>query len=500
MYIYLLLDPRTMAVRYVGKSKNPYNRVKRGHLANRFCNLVPSGDWIRELKDLSLVPEVRIVALCAGNGVKEERAEIAKQLAAGATLLNASMRPSQNRKLTGMHRRARRAFLAAMARTVSRGPAKNRKRMDGMTFGRWTVLHFSKTVGKLAYWRCRCQCGIERDVTGANLRSGISRSCGCLQRERAGRFRRIKERRECREALLGKRFGRLLVIGLSHATSNGLVWTCRCDCGNTKIIQTRQLSQGKTRSCGCLRRELTKRKHTLHGKSNTPEFRIWAGMLTRCCNPKSTHFDRYGGRGIKVCDRWRDSFAAFLADLGTRPTPRHSLDRTNNDGDYSPENCRWATSKEQCSNQSTNRRISAFGEVKHLAEWAREKGVHVTTIASRLKRGLTLEEAVTIPAFTRPIRNDLSQRRFGRLVVIGLHRSEGGRLYWTCKCDCGTQKVILGDSLRKGRTQSCGCYGRQRAIEANTGRRHSPESIERMRVASRIREQRKREDATAMLN
>jgi hypothetical protein len=124
-----------------------------------------------------------------------------------------------------------------------------------------------------------------------------------------------------------------------------------------------------------------------HGKTNTPEYRIWTDMHTRCSNPKFKDFRYYGGRGIAVCERWK-SFSNFFADMGQRPSPRHSIDRRDSDGPYAPENCRWATSAEQANNKSTTILITIGGVTKPLAEWCAQRGVKRQTAWLRFKSGV----------------------------------------------------------------------------------------------------------------
>ena len=156
--------------------------------------------------------------------------------------------------------------------------------------------------------------------------------------------------------LTGQRFERLLVLERGENNARGHSrWVCRCDCGRTKLVWATDLRGGRSRSCGCLRVELVRASYTTHGHTwaggETAEYRAWAHMRDRCYNPRRKDYRHYGGRGITVCPRWRESFQAFFDDMGPKPSPDLTLDRKDNDGNYEPGNVRWATRSQQNSNQ-----------------------------------------------------------------------------------------------------------------------------------------------------
>lgn len=192
-----------------------------------------------------------------------------------------------------------------------------------------------------------------------------------------------------RRVSVGDRFGRLVVTELLR---RGECFV-QCDCGVTKKLLRSNLRT--TKSCGCLRRGGNPRKHG-HAKAGQRSriYRTWAAIKTRCTNPNAGNYKYYGGRGVRMCDRWQESFGNFLEDMGAPPSAEHSIDRINNDGDYCPENCRWATRIEQTSNQRTNRILEIGGEKMTLQEASRRFGIHRTTIATRLRRGVPADLAV----------------------------------------------------------------------------------------------------------
>lgn len=190
--------------------------------------------------------------------------------------------------------------------------------------------------------------------------------------------------------MIGKRFGRLTVVS-GAMTTNRRRFNVICDCGRTSIVSMSNLKSGHTQSCGCLHKEALKKPRT-HGMSKSSEYKSYHKMLERCYNPKDINYKNYGGREIRVCDRWLESFENFFADMGKKPTPKHSIERNETDGNYEPSNCRWATKLEQ----NRNRRRHAWfehGGIKLIREdWAKVFQVAPSQINLQIKRGKTFDQ------------------------------------------------------------------------------------------------------------
>ena len=200
---------------------------------------------------------------------------------------------------------------------------------------------------------------------------------------------------------VGTVFGRWTVIaaGEQYTNTNGTKSSASvvlCVCGNTRTARNNSLKRGKTNSCGCLHVE----RMTKDGFSAIPEYDVLRAMIRRCTNPKDIAYLNCGGRGITVCERWM-KFENFIEDMGQRPTPRHSIDRINNDGNYEPENCRWETRKEQSNNTSRNVNITFYNKTMTLSQWAAVSQVGARTVTSRLRLGWTEKAAVWTPVKRR---------------------------------------------------------------------------------------------------
>lgn len=206
----------------------------------------------------------------------------------------------------------------------------------------------------------------------------------------------------------GLRYHRWMVIGFAGRKNGMTYWRCRCDCGEVHDVEGASLKRGHSTSCGCRQVELATEAATYHGMTagghRPPEYRSWEGMVARCCVEESKDFYRYGAIGITVCDRWRfgegdeTGFACFFADMGPRLRPNDSIDRfPNNKGNYELENCRWATALQQGRNRRDNVKITIDGREHVLAEFMDGTGISASAVTMRLKRGWSVQRAVSEP-------------------------------------------------------------------------------------------------------
>lgn len=192
--------------------------------------------------------------------------------------------------------------------------------------------------------------------------------------------------------LTGQKFNRLTVLGI--ASRNPLFWECKCDCGNITRVRTSNLKRGQVKSCGCLQRH----GNPVHNQCYTRVYRIYAKMLRRCFVPDDPRYPDYGGRGITMCDEWKNSFVAFSEwAYANGYADNLTIDRIDNDGDYCPENCRWGNKYEQANNKRNNRVFTYKGKTQTLARWCKEYDMPYTTVHYRVSHGWTFADAITIP-------------------------------------------------------------------------------------------------------
>ena len=191
--------------------------------------------------------------------------------------------------------------------------------------------------------------------------------------------------------LVGTRIGRLIVLHEGPMRNGRKTFECACDCGGKKTVPSSYLVQGKTTSCGCAKKESAARiaaaRVDENAKRRDPLYHRWGSMIQRCHNPKNPSFKNYGARGISVCDDWRASFDAFMRDMGRPEDDRQTIERINNDGDYTPENCRWAYRSDQLRNQRRSIVITIAGETLHAKEWSDRIGGHYQSITKAYRSG-----------------------------------------------------------------------------------------------------------------
>jgi|GEM_PF-1169109 len=237
-------------------------------------------------------------------------------------------------------------------------------------------------------------------VSGRTLRhnqfSPVRRICARLESLPAflcGLFFGVSGMARQQGDIIGRRFTRLVVLG-RIGWANCLV---RCDCGTVKVVRVDNLQTRNTVSCGCanLERVRAPRKGP-RLRATMPEYAVWVGMHQRCSNPRREGYHNYGGRGIKVCCRWKE-YEAFIEDMGRRPSPQHSLNRKDNDGNYEPGNVEWALAKQQARNTRANTWLEMDGLRCTLVEWAERLGINATTISARLKYGWSVKRALSTP-------------------------------------------------------------------------------------------------------
>lgn len=208
-----------------------------------------------------------------------------------------------------------------------------------------------------------------------------------------------------RKDLTGHVFERLIVLEFDHSDGNSAFWKCKCTCGKVIVTAGTTLRRGQSRSCGCLQKDVASIVHTKHGHCSTgvaykdrpPEYNVWQNMLRRCegIGEKAIY---YTERGITVCDRWKHSFANFYADMGPRPSDKHTIERKDNDGHYCPENCCWDTRHNQARNTRQNRWITFQNETLCLSDWAERLGITSVALYLRLtKFGWSVEKSLTTP-------------------------------------------------------------------------------------------------------
>lgn len=256
--------------------------------------------------------------------------------------------------------------------------------LSGKKFDMLTVIGPTgrRSHGYIEY-HCICDCGNEVDKGSNLLRKDNKHSCGC---------HKLKNK-----AVPGKKYNYLTMIRDLPESRMALF---RCDCGSERVISHYSVVTGRTISCGECQYHFKhmSETHSTHGKSNSKFYELYKGIIKRCYYPKAINYYLYGGRGITVCDEWRDSFQAFYDwSMANGYEPGLSIDRIDNDGPYSPENCRWVSLDVQANNKRTSHYLTYNGETKTVSQWAHERGMLKETLFERLKKGWSIEDALTKP-------------------------------------------------------------------------------------------------------
>ncbi len=299
---------------------------------------------------------------------------------------------------------------------VLRNTVRRGDDLTGQTFGELVVISKADPLPttKGNRWLCRCSCGTEKVVSAKSLKSGDTKSCGCLSKRN----------------LAGDTFGELTVLREDPIKQGKKrKWICQCSCDNTTSVATNDLTSGHTRSCGCVKSVLARERFTTHGLRDHPLYGRWLAMRNRCNNPNDDFYANYGGKGVRVCRRW-DHFQNFLEDMGECPEG-YTLDREDNDGDYSPENCRWVDAKTQARNKSNTTWVEYQGNKVKLVELSDQFKVPFKLLHQRLYvQGWSLERALKPWIMTR--------RGTGMLVGVNIK----------------SKRIVIGKKL-KGLAQKC---------------------------------------------
>lgn len=244
----------------------------------------------------------------------------------------------------------------------------------GKKFGNLTVVkRVENDNNGSSRWLCRCDCGNEIVCLGWKLNKEKTISCGCVHRGKGI----AKD--------IGKKYGKLTVIKRMHNVNGKVKYLCKCDCGNEKVVYAADLRNGKIVSCGCYRLQKLSEKISVHKKTKTRLYRIWQNMKTRCYNPKFKQFKDYGGKGVSVCEEWKNDFMQFYNwAMSNGYNDTLTIDRIDTNGNYEPDNCRWATLKQQARNNSKNVLITHNGETHCLTEWGEIQNINLKTLYSRI--------------------------------------------------------------------------------------------------------------------
>lgn len=282
------------------------------------------------------------------------------------------------------------------------------KNLKNVRFGKLLVVDFGfrDKRGK-AHWNCICDCGVLCVKNQSYLINGNTKSCGCIAKEHISTLakRTVSGKHSHNfEDITGSIFGYLTVVSLvSSGKSQNTRWECKCRCGSSFVTTRWNLVRGDTKSCGCLRKEVASTLNSTHCLSKHPLYSRWKGISSRCYNTSAKGYHNYGGRGIYMCDEWRTNFKVFYNwSLDNGFSPDLEIDRINNDGPYSPDNCRWVSRKDNVRNRRVTNKVIYEGKEIALAELAEQKNIKLSFLYDRLYTlGWDLEDALNIPSLTK---------------------------------------------------------------------------------------------------
>lgn len=259
---------------------------------------------------------------------------------------------------------------------------------SGENFGSWEYLGTMEIRKSRPFLLCMCKCGSKQFILWPNLKRGSSTKC-----------RSCSLKKDITDLKFGKLTPKLEVGKNKHGR---VMWYCVCDCGGNITTTQNRLSSGRVKSCGCLLKEMhitgLINRYSTHGMTNTPIYVVWSKMKGRCNNIKNVAYHNYGGRGIKVCERWNDKengFANFYADMGERPEG-FTLERIDNNKGYEPDNCKWIPKNEQQKNTRNTYKINIEGDVLCLADACRRLDLKYETVQNRIRRGWAFEKALEL--------------------------------------------------------------------------------------------------------
>lgn len=280
--------------------------------------------------------------------------------------------------------------------------------LTGQKFGRLVAIEKAEprvrpNGHKVNYWKCRCECGTEKEVDGPSLRNGTILSCGCWRKEKN------------KKVLVGQKFTFLTVIKEVGSNKYGrTIWLCKCDCGNYHETLGKYLLNGDATSCGCRRAKFligvtNDGNNAVHGMTGTRLYRIWCGMRQRCNNPKTICYKNYGGRGIKVCKEWEDFMTFYDWSMKNGYENSLTIDRIDVNGNYEPSNCRWVNQKVQNNNTRKNHYLTYKGITKTMSEWSDITGIPYYTLRGRINTyHWSTEEALETPVNQRRMKVGVS--------------------------------------------------------------------------------------------